>query len=1026
MLRIVFYVFLSMKCLPYLFILLLNGGVLFAQQNNYSFTNYTTAQGLPDNRINFLTQDSRGFIWLATGEGLSRFDGKNFKNFYAKKNDSIVTPNAFTNIYEYKKGHLVLNNYDKVICFNTYNEQFYFPPKKLQGYVTSDKENNGNTFYISWINKSYICNKDLQIIDSVENFPQEKKGEVLLLNNFSGNVLFLQYYNSFCFYDILTKKYKPVILDTSFADKTRGFTYRYFDSTKQALYFTEYFSGNYRYSLLTKKLTYLGIGTNGIAYKPAYTYKIIPNGKNELWILNNAGIEVLNKETGALALIGNDKNRATSLISNNAYTGYIDRDNNFWFGTVNGLSKLNGNALGIKSWASEFSTTEGNGLMSITKGSDENIYASIYFGKAYQVNTTNNKVIELQNKNYTGNWYLFTKGDEIIRTGSGTSLMSYNTKSNQFTSLDFLKKYYPKSELIVLGFVHSNGDEWYSANRGGGFVRKLANEKGFKTYKKDDGVNVFSSTYYNAYTEDEHGDVWFGVNKTSILLHWNYTTDKFNEIDWDKIPIIKDKIKDGINAVAHDAQNNIWIGFGGSGLVKYNPINGEIIQYTIADGLPSSLIQGLQFDNANRLWITTSKGLSCFVIAENRFINFKKEDGLPDDNFTDNAIYFDVKKQSMWVGSNSTLMAFNPDELLQLNKANFPIYIDEIFINGKKYEDTLQNNLSLNPLENNIQFRFVGIDVNNGKDIEYSYKMEGADADWINTGENQTASYANLKYGKYSFKVKARHKGDNKWNEIDTPINFTIATPWYKTWLFYILVFALTGFIIWYFISSYYARKLEKEKATLDKQNAIEQERTRLARELHDGLGSMLSGIKFSFSAIKNNVSLDEKQTINFDSSIEKLNTSIKEIRNISHSMMDSDSLLRDGLINALKDYCRNINNPGTLEVLFKTIEVDNLLLKEEQAFHILRITQELMQNILKHAKATKVIVQIHSDMNKLYLTVEDNGVGFDNTKTNIKKGIGFKNIQARLKIIAGVIDIKSTINKGTSIYIQCPIDLGT
>jgi signal transduction histidine kinase/ligand-binding sensor domain-containing protein len=995
-----------------------------AQQQNYTFTNYTTAQGLPDNIINGITQDSRGFIWIATAEGLSRFDGKNFKNFFAKKNDSIITPNAFSNIYEYKKGHLLLNNNNNIVCFNTYSETFYWPKNKMQGYLSSDKANNGNTFYINWLNKSYICNKDLDIIDSVEIFKDPKKDQVLILNYIDKSTLLLEYANTFSLYDIATKKLESIVLDTSFSDKTRGFTFRYYDSAKLELYFTEYFSGNYRYSLRTKKLTYLGIASNVVVYPPTYTYKIMPKGNNELWILTAAGIEVLNTQTGALLLINNDKLKLTSLINNNVYNGFIDRENNVWFGTVNGLSKLNSNALAIKSWSSEFSTSETNGLMSITKGNDENIYASVYFGKAYQVNTNNNKVSELQHPLNIGNWCLFANKNEIIRTGKGTSLLSYNTTAKQFSSVAFLKKYYPTSELIVLGLLHSNGDEWYSANKGGGFVRKLANGKGFKTYKKDDSVNVFSSTYYTTYTEDKNGDLWFGVNKTSTLLHWNIKTDRFNEIVWENIPSVKNKIMSGINAIAHDAENNIWIGFLRSGLVKYNPVSNEAVHYSIADGLSSSQVQGLQFDNANRLWVLTPKGLCCFIPSENKFINLKKEDGLPDDYFTDNASYFDAKKNVMWLGSNSTLMQFIPDELLKLSKANFPVYVDEIFINGKRYEDTIQDNLSLKPSDNNLLFRFVAVDVNKGKDIEYSYKLMGADKEWNNSGENQTASYANLNAGNYTFLVRARHKGDNVWNEIATPLYFHISTHWYKTWWFYTLLILATGFLIWFFIRSYYVRKLEKEKAILDKQHAIEQERTRLARELHDGLGSMLSGIKHSFSAIKSNVSLDEKQTINFDSSIEKLNTSIKEIRNLSHSMMDSDSLLRDGLINALKDYCRNINNPSALEVSFNAVEIDNLLLKEEQAFHLLRITQELIQNIIKHAQATKVIVQIHSDNDMLHLTVEDNGVGFDTLKTNLKKGIGFKNIQARLKIIAAVMDVQSIIGKGTSIYIQCPISV--
>ena len=993
---------------------------LFAQQQHYTFNNFTTVQGLPDNRISSITQDTRGFIWVGTPEGLSRFDGKNFKNFYAKKNDSIVTPNSFSNIYEYKKGHLVLNNYEKVICFNTYTEQFYFPKNKLVGYICSNKIVNADKFYIQWIEKSYICNSNLEIIDSVEYFPNFINGNVLFLNHFEANKLLVEYYNKFYFYDLKLKKYEPLKLDTSFTDKTRVLVFRYYDSAKQDIYFTEYFSGNYKYSLVTKKLVHLNIGSNGVKYPPAYTYKILPRNENELWVFTEAGLEVVNKNTGALALVNNDKKIETSLISNNAYTGFIDKSNNFWIGTNNGLSKLNGNVLGIKNWSNEFATTEASGIMSIVKGNDDNIYTSVYFDKAYKLNTTNGIVKPLQHKLNTGNWCLFVKGDEIIRTGAGKNLLSYNTATNQYKELDFLKGYFTNSDLVVLGLVHSNGDEWYSGNRGGGFVRKLSNSTVIKTYKKDDGINTFSNSYYTTYIEDLNKDLWFCVNKTSTLLHWEFATDKFREIEWKNFPSLKEKIRDGINAIAQDRENNIWIAFNGSGLVKYNPQNKNVVYYAITDGLPSSIIQGIKFDNANRLWITSLKGLSCFLIAENKFINFKKEDGLPDDYFTDNAMYFDSKKNVLWLGSNGTLMQFNPDDLLKLNKSSFPVYIDEIFFNGKKYQDTLLNNFSLKATENNIQFRFVGIDVNNGKDIEYSYKMEGADADWIYTGENQTASYANLKYGKYVFKVRARHKGDNKWNELEMPIKFTIATPWYKTWLFYILVVGIIGVLIWYFIRSYYIRKLEKEKANLDKQNAIEQERTRLARELHDGLGSMLSGIKHSFSSIKNNIELTENQSENFDTSIEKLNTSIREIRNISHSMMDTDSLLQNGLPNALKDYCRNLNQPGSLKINFEAIAIDDLVLKEEQAFHILRIVQELLQNVLKHSNAAEAIVQLSKNNKELNITVEDNGIGFDINKVALKKGIGLKNVADRLKIIHGKMDIKSSSDMGTSIYITC------
>jgi signal transduction histidine kinase len=236
-----------------------------------------------------------------------------------------------------------------------------------------------------------------------------------------------------------------------------------------------------------------------------------------------------------------------------------------------------------------------------------------------------------------------------------------------------------------------------------------------------------------------------------------------------------------------------------------------------------------------------------------------------------------------------------------------------------------------------------------------------------------------------------------------------------------ILLLASLAVLTFYFL---YRRKKNKLLEFVAQQHAIEQERIRLARELHDGLGSMLSGIKHSFSSIKNNIHLDNKQDVDFDASIEKLNISIKEIRNISHSMMDADSLLHNGLVNALRDYCRSLTKPEILKVNFEELALENMVLKDEQTFHVFRIVQELLQNILKHSQATEVIVQLSKNNNELSITVEDNGIGFDNANINAKKGIGFKNIQARLKIINGSIDVRSAINKGTSIYIQCPVNL--
>jgi len=1008
-----------MRRLFFLISLFITGHAV-AQQKNYSFTGYTTAQGLCDNIIQSITQDSRGFIWIGTNEGLSRFDGKNFKNFYAPKNDTVVKSNSFGTIYEYKKGRLVFLNYNRIVCFNTYTEKFYLPELPNVSFAAIHRSPKGNNFYLSAVSKVYITDDKLELIGSI-TAPQNRPATTYL-NAFylDTNLVLVQTTDSFYIYHPESGKKELLPLAFNFPDKTYIPFFRFYDPVKQELYFSEYRFGIYRYSLLTKKMENLIKDANGVFYTNSFVYEIVPKPNNELWLLTESGIRILNTLSNTISFITSTKDKNSSVFNNVAFTSYTDRDNNFWIGTKSGIFKLNANAFGIKSWTNEFATTDGNGLMSVVKGADKNMYTTVYFGKAYQLNVSTGKVIALEHPANINNWGLFVKGNEVIRTGAGNSLLTYNTGTKQFTVNDSLKFFYPNIELIVLGFVHSNGDVWYSANRGGGFARKIAGSIIYKTYKKDDGINTFTSTYYTTCTEDSKGNLWFGVNKTDKLLRWDFISDRFDEINFFKVKGTESIGHTGINVVTHDSGGNIWVAFDGSGLIKYKPNKNTAVNYNIADGLPSNFVTGLQFDNKNRLWISTLKGLSCFIIDENKFINFKKEDGLPGDDFTNNCSYYDKEKNEMWLGSNSALMEFDPDVLLGINKENFPVYTDEIILNGKKYDDTLQNNLTLGPSENNLQFHFTGIDFNKGKDIEYSYLLQGADKDWIFSGTSQTASYANIKPGHYAFKVRARHKGDNRWNETEVPLQFFIATPWNKTWWFNLLVIAAIAVGIWYFIKTYYTRKLEKEKNELEKQNAIELERIRMARELHDGLGSMLSGIKHSFSAMKNDMELTANQQTLFHSNIDKLNESIKELRNISHSIA-SEALQHNGLVDSLRDYCNTITQPGTLSISFSALNTENLLLTEEQAFHLFRIVQELINNILKHSGASNAIVQISYNANRLYVTVEDNGKGFVLEEGLKNKGMGLKNIESRIKILNGKMDYRTTPNEGPSVLIEIP-----
>jgi two-component system NarL family sensor kinase len=215
--------------------------------------------------------------------------------------------------------------------------------------------------------------------------------------------------------------------------------------------------------------------------------------------------------------------------------------------------------------------------------------------------------------------------------------------------------------------------------------------------------------------------------------------------------------------------------------------------------------------------------------------------------------------------------------------------------------------------------------------------------------------------------------------------------------------------------------ELETEKqltATEAVLKGEEQERTRLAKDLHDGLGGMLSGIKYSFNTMKGNLIMTPENNQAFERSMDMLDSSIKEMRRVAHNMMP-EALVKFGLDTALRDYCNDINQNSGLHVSYQSIDLADANPDQTTAVTIYRIVQELISNAMKHAAAQKVIVQITKTQDQLAVTVEDDGKGFDTTILNQSKGIGWTNIQHRVDFLKGKIDIHSQAGKGTSVYIE-------
>lgn len=217
--------------------------------------------------------------------------------------------------------------------------------------------------------------------------------------------------------------------------------------------------------------------------------------------------------------------------------------------------------------------------------------------------------------------------------------------------------------------------------------------------------------------------------------------------------------------------------------------------------------------------------------------------------------------------------------------------------------------------------------------------------------------------------------------------------------------------------------QLESEKQVLAGEAVIkgqEEERGRLAKDLHDGLGGMLSGVKFSLANMKSNVVLDADNALVFERSLDMLDHSISELRRVAHNMMP-EVLVRFGLSEALKSYCENVRASEVFKIDYQAVGGAERLPEKTEIF-IFRIAQELLNNAVKHAQASHVLVQLARNKDEVSVTVEDNGVGFDQTQSRSTAGAGLTSVRSRVDYLKGKIDIQSVPGEGTSVYVTIPI----
>jgi signal transduction histidine kinase len=571
---------------------------------------------------------------------------------------------------------------------------------------------------------------------------------------------------------------------------------------------------------------------------------------------------------------------------------------------------------------------------------------------------------------------------------------------------------------VTLTFTAKNGDRWYSCNGSVGLIRNPSGTRQFIHYSNGNSPPSFSHSYVHNAAEDSHGNIWWGSNKSQMLLKWDAEHQSFSEYPVDQL-ITQSNIKTGISDLYVDASDNIWIALDGAALLRYNINTKAGNYYDINKGLPTDAVYGICTDAKNRLWFGTRKGLCCYLPDKDRIITFTTYDGLPEDDFEGNGILYDNAEDIVYIGAKKSIAYFSPDTLLKKATTHRPsVFIDEMLVNGKIFYFQNDKNNRLGTRDNNIEFHFASPDFNRNDQLIYQYQLRGVSKDWIDLNDNRSVTFNNLPHGQYTLSVHCKYKGTEDWTETTLPFLFTIQTPFVKTWWFRLLAGLASASVIWLIIRNYYRQKLEKQKAAAEKIQAVEKERTRIATDMHDDFGASLSRIKF----------ISEKMQLT-DQANESLKKDLSKISDYSDEMAEKmneivwalnqryDSCA--DLVSFCRSYASELLQDKNIKLNFTNNAIPEKMIQGEVRRNIFLVIKEALHNILKHSGATGASISFSFAESRIKVIISDNGNGFEQ-KAIRPFANGLENMKKRMADIQGKIEIRA--NNGTVITVSAPL----
>ncbi|MGH7450322.1 MAG: two-component regulator propeller domain-containing protein [bacterium] len=673
-----------------------------------------------------------------------------------------------------------------------------------------------------------------------------------------------------------------------------------------------------------------------------------------------------------------------------------DRKGFMWFGTADGLNKYDGYRFTVyKNNPDNPNSLSDNWVSSIYEDPDE-------VGRVLWIGTGNQGLNKL----------VLSKAEGSDREKE--KFTPYKNNSDNPNSL---------SDNVVTSIYEDRSGVLWIGTWGGG-LNKFDREKEKFTHYKNNPNNPKSLSGNHVFSiyEDRSGVLWIGtwgggLNKLDLSKAEGSDREKEKFTHYKNDPNNPNSLSDNwVNSIYEDRSEMLWIGTAGGGLNRFDRKKGRITHYRERDGLPNDCIYGILEDDHGNLWLSTNNGLSKFNPQTKEFKNYDVRDGLQSNEYNGHAYYKSAVSGEMFFGGINGFNAFHPDSVKD-NPYIPPVVItafaryntDDVAgkpIAEKGISETQEIELSYK--DNIFTFEFAALSYRNTFKNQYVYTLEGFNENWIQLGTKHDVTFTNLDPGKYTLRVKGSNN-DGVWNETGASVKIIITPPYWQTWWFRgLIAAAVIGFLVGLY--NYRVSKLLE----------IERTRNRIARDLHDEVGSSLSSIALMSELMQEEPGLVEKTK----RELQQIGATALNVVETMDDLVWTINPKYDKLENLLlrmKEFAGEMLAPKQISYSFHGPEQDVFQpLNMNFRHHLLLIYKEILHNIIKHAQARHVDISITKTDGLLTLKLADDGKGFD--PSAVRNGNGLKNMQARAAELNGRIEIASQNGHGTVVTLSVKI----